>query len=427
MASPVPGWATKKLAELFSLEHESINPAGFRSELFEHYSIPAWDELGGPVLEPGSAIGSSKTLVTKPTILVSKLNPRKPRVVLVEGHSGGRRCASTEFIPYVSRSDEADLRFYRRFFESGGFQRRLEQVATGTTNSHVRARPSETLTWDVPFPPLAEQRQVAEILDTLDEGIRGTEQLVAKLELMKQGLLHDLLTRGIDEDGELRDPTRHPEQFKDSPLGRIPADWEVATAADVCRRIEVGIVIRPTQYYRSSGVPILRSANVREAGIDMSDLVFMSETAHAMMSKSAVVPGDLVTVRTGYPGTTAVVPEGLPTANCVDIIISRPGPRVRSDFLATWINSEQGKGQVLRSQGGLAQQHFNVGELKRLLVPVPSVGEQERISQAVGSVIGRVDHELALARKFRSLKEGLKEDLLTGRILVTNLLDGDAA
>ncbi len=74
----------------------------------------------------------------------------------------------------------------------------------------------------MPLPPLPEQRRIAEILDTLDEAIRKTEQVIAKLQQMKQGLLHDLLTRGIDDNGELRDPERHPEQFKDSPLGRIP-------------------------------------------------------------------------------------------------------------------------------------------------------------------------------------------------------------
>ena len=77
------------------------------------------------------------------------------------------------------------------------------------------------------LPPLPEQHRIAEILDTLDEAIRKTEQVIAKLDQMKQGLLHDLLTRGLDDNGELRDPVRHPEQFKDSPLGRIPKDWAV--------------------------------------------------------------------------------------------------------------------------------------------------------------------------------------------------------
>ena len=53
----------------------------------------------------------------------------------------------------------------------------------------------------IPVPPIAEQRRIAEILDTADEAIRSTERLIAKLEQAKQGLLHDLLTRGIDDTG----------------------------------------------------------------------------------------------------------------------------------------------------------------------------------------------------------------------------------
>ena len=72
------------------------------------------------------------------------------------------------------------------------------------------------------LPTIPEQRRIAAILDTVDDAIRSTEGLIAKLEQVKQGLLHDLLTRGIDENGELRDPDRHPEQFTRLPLGPDP-------------------------------------------------------------------------------------------------------------------------------------------------------------------------------------------------------------
>lgn len=71
------------------------------------------------------------------------------------------------------------------------------------------------------------QRRIAQVLDTIDDVIRKTEELIAKLKQMKQGLLHDLLTRGVDDNGELRDPERHPELFQDSVLGRIPKGWDV--------------------------------------------------------------------------------------------------------------------------------------------------------------------------------------------------------
>ena len=90
----------------------------------------------------------------------------------------------------------------------------------------------------MPFarPTVEEQRRIADILDAADAAIRQTEAVIAKLRQMKAGLLHDLLTRGLDEQGRLRDPAAHPEQFKDSPLGRIPKEWEIC---DVLSEFEV--------------------------------------------------------------------------------------------------------------------------------------------------------------------------------------------
>jgi type I restriction enzyme S subunit len=298
---------------------------------------------------------------------------------------------------------------------------RPEQLATKNAQPLVTQSNLGAMVTSVPS-TLPEQRQIAEVLDTVDEAIRKTEQIIAKLKQVKQGLLHDLLTRGIDDNGELCDPDRHPEQFKDSPLGRIPKEWEVSPCATLCREIVVGIVIKPTQYYRESGVPMLRSANVREGGVVIADLKFMSETDHARMGKSAVAPGDVVSVRTGYPGTTAVIPEDLARANCIDIIISRPGPRLLPGYLATWVNSELGKGQVLRGQGGLAQQHFNVGEMKQLLIALPSLVEQQQIVSIGTHQDSLLSAEQQAVEKLRLVKSGLMEDLLTGRVRVTPLI-----
>lgn len=97
--------------------------------------------------------------------------------------------------------------------------------------------------YDVKFfkPDYASQKTIANILDTLDIQIRQTEAIIAKLQQVKQGLLHDLLTRGIDENGQLRPPYEQaPELYKASPLGWIPKEWEVRQAGEVCTSIVPG-------------------------------------------------------------------------------------------------------------------------------------------------------------------------------------------
>lgn len=150
----------------------------------------------------------------------------------------------------------------------------------------------------------------------------------------------------------------------------------------------------------------------------------MSEEDNRILKKSQVREGDLVTVRTGYPGTTAVVPQELNGANCVDILISRPDvKRIRSHYLAMWINSDFGKKQVLEGQGGLAQQHFNVGQMRMLLVKTPPTNEQEQIESillAHRENDGRLYEQL---EKLRRHKVGLMHDLLTGKRRITPLLE----
>jgi len=264
-----------------------------------------------------------------------------------------------------------------------------------------------------------QQRRIAEILSTVDEAIEETEALIAKQRQIKAGLMHDLFTRGLAPDGHLRPPRdQAPHLYKDSPLGSIPKEWEVKPCSAICERITVGIVVRPTQYYVSDGIPTFRSANIRESGIDPKDLVFISPQANALLAKSQVRSGDLISVRTGYPGTTAVVPREFDGANCVDVLISRPSSAVRAEFLANWINSPFGKDQVLRKQGGLAQQHFNVAEFRNLLVVVPEMSEQDATIERLSSLSSNIRKEQLLVAKLVQQKDGLMHDLLTSRVRV---------
>ena len=91
----------------------------------------------------------------------------------------------------------------------------------------------------IPVAPKPEQTKIAEILSTVDQAINQTEALIAKQQRIKSGLMQDLLTRGIDKDGNLRSEDTH--EFKDSPLGRIPVEWETKNLEDLTIRIGMWI------------------------------------------------------------------------------------------------------------------------------------------------------------------------------------------
>ncbi len=373
-----------------------------------------------------TVVEQERRLVAEPvqgnSILVSRMNT--PALV-------GESCYVEEAQPSLFLPDrlwqlkprdraKTHMRWLSFVLQSAAYRRHVEVHATGTSGTMKNLPKSKLLTFPVRFPEPLEQQSIARVLDTLDVAIRETEAIVAKLKAVKQGLLHDLLTRGIDTNGELRPPqAQAPCLYKESPLGPVPNAWEIRPGADVCEEIVVGIVIRPTQYYKTAGIPVFRSANVRENRLSMTDLVYMSERDHRLLGKSAVRPGDVLTVRTGYPGTSCVVDSSVREANCVDILISRPSRDLDPRFWARWINSHRGKAQVLAAQGGLAQQHFNVADLQCLMVSMPALDEQSEIATRLDAADDCLGAESECLVGMTALKSGLMDDLLTGRVRVT--------
>jgi len=297
------------------------------------------------------------------------------------------------------------------------FIEKINDVTAATTVKHLSTKDLSKA--KASFPDVGSQRKIAAVLTATDTAIEKTEALTAKYQQIKAGLMHDLFTRGVLPNGQLRPPqSEAPELYRETTIGCIPREWDLKRCADLCSRICVGIVIQPTQYYVEDGAPAFRSANIREDGIDPSNFVYMSAASNQLLVKSQVKAGDIISVRTGYPGTSAVIPQEFEGANCIDILISTPSEEISSDFLCAWINSSFGKEQVLRQQGGMAQQHFNVGEMRELLVVLPSLDEQVNIRSNIGAIADKLATERALLEKLHAKKLGLMQDLLTGKVRV---------
>lgn len=303
-----------------------------------------------------------------------------------------------------------------QYLISSNFKDSLLKVIGSTTLQAVNKDNLRSIKFKLPKEK-SEQTRIAEILSTADEAIAHTEALIAKYQRIKTGLMQDLLTRGIDENGTIRSKETH--KFKESKLGKIPVEWDVVTVGSLCKEIVVGIVVKPTQYYIESGVPMLRSFNIKEGAIEMRDLVYMSNLDNERLSKSKLKEGDVVSVRTGYPGTTAIITKEIEGCNCIDLVISRVNSALLNpNFLVTWINSHLAKRQILNHQGGNAQQHFNVGQMKELLIYKIPLEEQNRILNLVKIEDDKTINSKLHLSKLQSLKNGLMQDLLSGKVRV---------
>lgn len=195
-----------QLGNAVSICRGTINPSDFPDEEFQYFSLPSFDLLGGAENAKGSQIQSNKTLLQADCVLISKLNPRIPRVCKATLSPMSRSICSTEFIPLAVNDDFTSIEYLSHYLMSPDFQERFKAAAGGSTNSHSRVTPSEILDWHFYRPPLSEQIKIAEILSGIDNLLRllqvssnatqsdAAHSKVAKIKALKRAISSDLLS-----------------------------------------------------------------------------------------------------------------------------------------------------------------------------------------------------------------------------------------
>jgi type I restriction enzyme, S subunit len=271
----------------------------------------------------------------------------------------------------------------------------------------------------VALPDLREQRRIAEILNAADSTIRSTERLISKLDQMARGLVHDLLTRGIDAHGAMRDPTLHPDQFIESPLGRIPEAWQCERLGAVCG-LQVGFAFSSAWFLTDGGTRLLRGENVGVGTLDWSASRFLDPDRAAGFAEFLLNPGDVVIgmdrtfTKSGFK-VSDVTSDDTPC-----LLVQRVGrfvPRaISTEFLRCVLRSPEFFRQLVAMQKGMDIPHLSKSEILSPLIPFPSMEEQDRIARASGSLEARTSSEAALLAKLRGLKTALVDALVTGRV-----------
>ncbi len=189
-------WEMKRLGDVASLNRTSVVPFEYPDKKFTHFSLPAFDEGQEPIKELGAKIGSNKFSVPADAILVSKLNPRIPRVWLPRSIPSNA-IASTEFL-VLTPKDIVMREFLYVTCKSSGFSAQMELAATGTTGSHQRINPATALSLLVHVPyEKSEQAAVARIISDMDAELTTLEARRDKARQIKQGMMQELLTGRI--------------------------------------------------------------------------------------------------------------------------------------------------------------------------------------------------------------------------------------
>lgn len=189
-------WEEKRLDELAQSPKKGITPSCTPRVVYAHFSLPAFDDCQMPTVEMGSDIGSNKFMVPSDAILLSKLNPRIPRVWAPNVIPENSVC-STEFIVLVA-TEHVERTFLYYICTSPPVCAQMEFHATGTTGSHQRINPKQALAIEVKIPRIkAEQAAIAAVLTAMDDEIAALEAKLSKARQIKAGMMQELLTGRI--------------------------------------------------------------------------------------------------------------------------------------------------------------------------------------------------------------------------------------
>jgi len=284
----------------------------------------------------------------------------------------------------------------------------------------------------VPLPPRLEQTGIAETFDTVDDMIRLTERLIGKLELTKQGILRDLLTRGIDENGNLRDPELQPDSFHDTPLGLLPRTWTVRRLGDLLADVEPPMRSGPfgsallKEELVDQGIPILGIDNVHVENFVRDYSRFVTAAKFRELSRYAVRPNDIMITIMGTVGRCCEVPPGIGEALSskhvwtltIDQSVYVPSLVCLQVNYSEWVLRHFSKD----TQGGIMSA-IQAGTLRSVLLPTPPIHEQTEIASILMAQNSRLVALRDELSKLRLLKSGLMDDLLTGRVRVAAVED----
>ena len=364
-------------------------------------NIEGWT---GRFIETDTEFAGDGIAFRQEDILFGKLRPYLAKVWLA-GRSGQ---AVGDF--FVLRPRTVNSEFLHKYILTPTVIEDLNASTIGAKMPRVGWEDMAALA--VTLPPHKEQTQIARFLDhetaRIDALIEEQQRLIELLKEKRQAVISHAVTKGLD-------PTV---PMKDSGvewLGEVPAHWDCGALARVADRVVVGIAEAATHAYVNEGVPILRATNIR-AGKIIGGLLYINDEFADGLGSKLMRAGDLVTVRTGNAGVTAVVPEELDGCQCFTMLITTLNKNSNSEYFCLLLNSHYAKTYFSLEGWGTAQINISVPILKWLPVPIPPLFEQKEISVYLHSEIFKIDELIDRASEISGLLSERRSVLISAAV-----------
>lgn len=274
----------------------------------------------------------------------------------------------------------------------------------------------------------AVQKKIAAVLKSIDTAIEKTEALIAKHQQIKAGLMHDLFTRGVLPNGQLRPPrSEAPEQHKETAIGWIPSEWQVVQMHTLAEDRKGSTTIGPfgsdlvAADYRTEGVPVVFVRDVKESGFQWNSDTYVSQAKAWQLRAHKVSSGEVLATKMGLPPCISCVypewmPDGVITADMIRL--TPDTKRVSAAWLAAAINHDRVMRQVAAITAGVTRPKVTLADFRSIRIALPRLEEQQLVNSQLSLVERTIAAETERTKKLQQQKLGLMQDLLTGRVPV---------
>ncbi|MFP6791387.1 MAG: restriction endonuclease subunit S [Thalassolituus sp.] len=359
-------------------------------------------------------------------VIFAKITPcmENGKGALAKRLSNGLACGSTEFHVLRANSDGCPEYIYQ-ITKDDSYRQKAEMYMTGSAGQ--RRVPSDFFKkFEVYIPSKKQQKKIAKILSTVDNLIEKTQSLIDKYTAIKQGMMADLFTRGIDMTtgthcGKLRPSVEDaPDLYKQTELGWVPKDWDDTKLGKYIEKYLYGPRFDAGQYSIDGNVKTIRGTDFTKYGEILYEQVPIAEIPIGKIKHHILKQGDLVVITTADCGLTAVFEEQdyayIPSAYAVKLkLIEGADPY----FIKAYMQTDLAERQVNKyvRQGTLG--NLPGSDLLDFFIAMPSLNEQQAIVSKLTSVEQLIVKEKFYLAKMHKKKKGLMQDLLTGKVQVS--------
>tara|TARA_R110002051_G_scaffold95821_2_gene165872 strand:+ start:29742 stop:30824 length:1083 start_codon:yes stop_codon:yes gene_type:complete len=308
-------------------------------------------------------------------------------------------------------NDKIESRYLSYWLSSSFGQDAINIYQAGGNREGLNFQQIRSICIDVP--PLPEQQEVATILSSVYNLIETTRTQINKLKDLKAGIMQELLTKGIGSMG-----VPHTE-FKDSPVGRIPASWEIKKLEEVIDEI-VDCEHKTVPYVGQSKYLVVRTTNVRNGELIYDEIKYTTKEGYEAWTKRATPSfGDVFFTREAPAGESCMVPRDLQICMGQRMVLLRPDSRVvLPEYFSLFLASEPAKLAIYELSIGTTVSRINIEDIKKIPCITPPLSEQESIFNAVESVQNSISSKQRKLDSLISVKKALMQDLLTGKVRV---------